>query len=78
MNLVLIPALILYAQGSTVSIPLLARFGILIVLSLILMFISYSSVYAFKWLHEDNSNLFKAVLVSVGSPNSISFPFLVM
>ena len=78
MNMVLIPALILYALGSTVSIPLLARFGILILLSLIVMFISYSNVYAFKWLHEDDSNLFKAVLVSVGSPNSIGFPLLVM
>jgi len=77
-NFVLIPALVASSLGSTVSIPLLKRFGILSLLCVIIMLISYTNTWAFKWLHEDNPKLFKATLVSVSSPNAISFPLLVM
>jgi predicted permease len=77
-NFVLIPALITASLGSTVTVPLLQRFGILIVMCVIVMLISYMNTWAFKWLHEDNRMLFSAVMVAVGSPNAISIPLLVM
>lgn len=77
-NYVLIPALVASSVGSTVSIALLHRFGILILLCMIVMGTSYVSALMLKCLHEDNSELFKATQVSVSSPNAISFPLLVM
>ncbi len=75
---VFIPALVVHSLGSSVTLELLQRFGVLVFLCLLIILISYVSTYAFKWLHEDDPKLFTAVLVAVGSPNAISMPLLVM
>ena len=77
-NFIFIPALVVASLGSTVSIPLLRRFGVLIFICLIVIVVSYMSTYAFKWLHEEDLRLFAAIAVAVGSPNAISIPLLVM
>ena len=77
-TVVFVPALVVHSLGSSVSLELLQRFGILIFLSLLIIFVSYANTYALRWMHEGDPKLFLAVLVAAGSPNAISMPLLVM
>ena len=77
-TVIFVPALVVQSLGSSISFELLQRFGILVFLCLLIIFISYANTYALRWLHEDDPKLFLAVLVAAGSPNAISMPLLVM
>ena len=78
-SLVFVPALVVNSLGSSVTLELLERFGVLIALCLLIIIISYASTYLMKfWVPEGNDKLFTAVLVAVGSPNAVSMPLIVM
>ena len=79
-NLVFIPALIIYSLGSALSADLLGKIGVLILFSLASSGVSFAlGATIGKLMHEkNNDDLFTAVYVSIGSPNAISLPIMVM
>jgi hypothetical protein len=57
-NLVLLPCLVLYSLGSTVTIPLLRQIGIVIPFGMVIDSISYLLAYTLgKLLHEKDAKL---------------------
>ena len=57
-NIVLLPCLVTYSLGSTLSIPLMQRIGIVIPFGLAINAVSYLLAYTLgKLMHEDDSKL---------------------
>ena len=77
-QLVFIPALIISALGSSVSISLLSRLGMLIPFCFTVNTVSYIWGYALRFLHEDDPVLFQASMTAIANPNAIAFPLLVV
>jgi predicted permease len=78
-NTIFIPALVVVSLGSAISLEKLNRFGLLILICLIIIMVSYFLAWSLRFIHEPNNHaLFRAVAVSCGSPNAISLPLIVM
>lgn len=77
-QLVFVPTLIISALGSSVSVSLLSRLGMLIPFCISINTVSYIWGYVLRFLHEDDSVLFQASMTAIANPNAISFPLLVV
>lgn len=79
-SLILLPALTIFSLGSGVSSAMLSKIGVLVLFSLVSNALGYGLVRAFgRYVFEKgNENLFIAVQVAVGCPNSMSLPILTM
>lgn len=79
-NMTLLPCLIVYSLGATLSPELLAKIGILILFCAANYGLSYIvALTVGRFLHEkDNEELFSAVLVAICNPNAVALPILLM
>lgn len=79
-NLTLLPCLIVYSLGATLSPELLAKIGILILFCAANYGLSYIvALTVGRFIHEkDNEELFSAVLVAICNPNAVALPILLM
>jgi predicted permease len=77
-NIVMVPCLIIGGLGSSLSINLLKRVGILIPFSIFTNILSFIIAKYLKILHESDEMLYKASFITVGSPNTISMPLMIM
>jgi predicted permease len=77
-NLVLIPCLTVGNIGAFISLKLFLKVGILVPIAIATNLMSMGIGRIFKFLHEDDPKLFRASLLTISSPNSISMPIMVM
>ena len=77
-NAVLVPCLILGNLGASLSWGLLTRVGIMVPLSILNNMISLGAARLLKPLHENDELLYKASVLTVASPNTISMPLMVL
>jgi predicted permease len=77
-NLVLIPCLTVANIGASISLSLFLKVGILVPIAIATNLMSMGIGRIFKFLHEDDPKLFRASLLTIASPNTISMPILVM
>lgn len=77
-NIVMVPCLIIGGLGASLSLNLLRRVGILIPLSILNNLISMGIGRCLSCIHEQDEMLFKASVLTVASPNTISMPLMVM
>jgi hypothetical protein len=80
LNLILLPFLVIYSLGSTLSIQLLSDLGVLIFYCFLVVITSYLITYTYgKFLYDGPvDGLFVAIQVSISSSNSVALPVLVM
>ena len=78
-NLLFLPSSIITSLGATLTADSLGKLSILAIFAFIINTISYILAFTLgKWLHDGDSAMFTALTVAIGSPNTISFPLLVM
>jgi hypothetical protein len=77
-NIVLIPCLTVGNIGASLSLPLLMKVGALVPIAIASNLLSMATGRLFRCLHEEDHKLFRASLLTIASPNSISMPIMVM
>lgn len=79
-NLTLLPCLIVFSLGATLTPALLVKIGILILFCAMNYSLSYVvALTVGRTLHEkDNEELFVSVLVAICNPNAVALPILLM
>ena len=78
-NNICLPALIISSLGSSLSINLLSRMGILLLFSFMTGVTSYTIGGTLgKFIDQDISNMFLPIYVAIGSPNIVSLPLIVL
>mmetsp|Transcript_3002 Transcript_3002/g.4567 ORF Transcript_3002/g.4567 Transcript_3002/m.4567 type:complete len:482 (-) Transcript_3002:48-1493(-) len=75
---VLVPCLITTSIGYNLSVGLLMQYGVLIPACMMTIGVSYAFGYILKFIHEDNPKLYASSFATVGSPNIIALPIIVM
>jgi predicted permease len=75
---VLAPALTVYSLGSTLTLTLFFQMSVLLPFCVIVVLVSYMLAFLLKSIHEDNKKLYISSSVSIGSPNGIALPIMVM
>jgi hypothetical protein len=77
-NIVLIPCLTVGNIGASLSLSLFIKVGLLVPIAMFNNLTAMVMGRVFKCLHENDSKLFRASLLTIASPNSISMPIMVM
>jgi predicted permease len=78
-NSVLLPCLILYSLGVSITPTLLARIGVMMPYCVLVNVVSlFTADTVGYYLHEKDSGLFTAVRVAIANPNAVGLPLLVM
>lgn len=74
----LIPCLTIANIGASLSLSLFLKVGTLVPIAIAVNLMSMGIGRVFRFVHEDDHKLFRASLLTIASPNTISMPIMVM